>query len=175
MESRLNKFTFSFCHLFYHYPARSAFTIFNLAARTDGKNPPRIPITAAKNKVQKTISGDNANENASSENELKLSVDIEMNCSKEASAIPISPPRRAIDNDSVKNAIKILLLLKPSARNVPTSTVLFATEAYIVIIAPIVAPKLKITVMNKPRNLINPAICSDCSSKYFCSGFATNC
>ena len=51
----------------------------------------------------------------------------------------------------------------------PISTVRLATEPYMVIIAPIIAPVLKITVMKIPRMRIKVAIISDCSSKNFFS------
>ena len=58
---------------------------------------------------------------------------------------------------------------KPRARIVPISTVRLATEPYMVIIAPIIAPVLKITVMKMPRIRMKVAIISDCSSKNFFS------
>ena len=51
----------------------------------------------------------------------------------------------------------------------PISTVRLATAPYMVIIAPIIAPVLKITVMKIPRMRMNVAIISDCSSKNFFS------
>ena len=53
--------------------------MFNLAARTDGRNPPMNPIITAKINEEITIDGDKANENASSENDVKFIVDIEKN------------------------------------------------------------------------------------------------
>ena len=61
------------------------------------------------------------------------------------------PPNKAVIIDSIKNAVKIELLPNPNALNVPISVVRFATAAYIVIMAPIIAPTLKIAVMVIPK------------------------
>ena len=76
--------------------------MFILAARTEGRNPPTNPII---------IAGDNANEKASSENELKFNVEIEKNWRNEAKNIPIAPPANVISSDSSKKAERILLRL----------------------------------------------------------------
>ena len=146
------------------YPALNAVTIFILAARTEGRNPPIIPINKAKVNELIIIEGDKANENASSENDVKFIVEIEKNCRNDARTNPITPPIIDIAKDSVRNEPKMLLLLKPNALNVPISTVRFATAEYIVIIAPIVAPKLNITVINIPKILMNVARKEDCFS-----------
>src|SRR5207237_392082 len=70
---------------------------------------------------------------------------------------------RASTTDSTRNAPKTLRRLNPRARRVPTSTVRFATAAYIVIIAPIMAPKLKIVVTTIPSVRMNVARVLDCS------------
>jgi len=57
--------------------------ISNRAARTAGRKPPINPISSEKPSDVATIDRDNAKENASSEKELKLSVDIEKNCGTE--------------------------------------------------------------------------------------------
>ena len=53
---------------------------------------------------------------------------------------------------------------KPSARRVPISRWRFATAAYIVIIAPIIAPTEKKTAMHEPSTVMNIAVPSDCFS-----------
>ena len=120
------------------------------------------------------IVGFSENENANSAKEFQFNVEMEKNCKNDAKKIPIAPPIDAISNDSNKNAVRMLLRLKPKERSVPISTVLLATAAYMVIIAPIVAPKLKMTVIKIPSTLIKPARNSDCSAKYFCSIFGSN-
>ena len=65
--------------------------------------------------------------------------------------------------DSARNAVKTLRRWNPSARIVPTSTTRFATAAYMVIMAPIIAPILKMIVTTRPRILMNFAIACDCS------------
>ncbi len=67
-------------------------------------------------------------------------------------------------SDSSRKASRMLLLWNPSARIVPISAVLLETAAYIVIIAPMMAPSEKIIVSDRPRILRNFAMTSDCSS-----------
>jgi len=145
--------------------------MFNRAARIDGKKPPIIPINIEKIIDVIIIDGERLKLNANSENDWKFNVDILMNCKNEARNIPMIPPDIAITSDSIKNTVRMLLRLNPSARSVPISTVRFATAAYIVIVAPIIAPKLKIIVITIPIILMKAAINSDCSSKYFYSIF----
>lgn len=157
------------------YPPLKALTIFNLAARTDGRNPPTNPITTAKMNDEITIDGDNANENDNSANELKFNVETVKNCKNDAKNNPTTAPIKEIKRASDRNAVRILLRLKPSERIVPISTVRLATAEYIVIIAPIIAPMLNMTVINIPSTRIKVARNSDCSSKNFCSIFGSNC
>jgi hypothetical protein len=105
------------------YSALNAFTIFNLAARIEGKNPPKIPMIMEKINEDIIIVGERVNEKAISENEFQFNVEIEKNCKREAMIIPVPPPIRAINKDSKRNTVSMLLLLKPKARIVPTSTV----------------------------------------------------
>jgi hypothetical protein len=58
----------------------------------------------------------------------------------EAKASPATPPMAPINNDSRRKAQRMLRRRKPSARSVPISAVRVATEAYMVIIAPMMAP-----------------------------------
>jgi len=58
---------------------RRALTMFSRAARTEGRNPPMSPIKREKRREETIIVGERAKENASSENELKLSVEIVKN------------------------------------------------------------------------------------------------
>ena len=51
------------------YAALSASTIFNRAARTEGRNPPANPINKENNNDEITIDGESAKENCSSEND----------------------------------------------------------------------------------------------------------
>ena len=145
------------------YDARKALTIFILDALQAGRNPPRNPITVAKIKQFTTIEGLRANPKEISENDVKFIVEIEKNCNVEARTKPIPAPINAINIASMRNAERTFLLRKPRARNVPTSIVRFATAEYIVIIAPIIAPMLKINVIVFPKIVMNIAIASDCS------------
>ena len=56
--------------------ALNAFTIFNLAARTEGRKPPSIPIKTANKREDITIVGERLNPKESSANEPKFSVEI---------------------------------------------------------------------------------------------------
>src|SRR5712664_4060534 len=133
------------------HDARSALTMLRRAARIAGRNPPMTPITTAKIRALLTMPGDKANPKPISEKLWKLTTEIRANDKKAASATPRAPPTRASTTDSIRNAPKTLRRLNPRARRVPTSTVRFATAAYMVIIAPIIAPKLKIVVTTIPR------------------------
>ena len=139
----------------FNYRPRSALTILSLEALTAGAKPPINPMISANINDEINISELKANEKESSENELKFSVEIEKNCKNEAKNKPKKAPIIAMIIDSNKKEDNILLLANPSERRVPISTVLFATAAYIVIAAPIVAPKLNIIVIKVPSMEIN--------------------
>src|SRR5207244_11561717 len=132
------------------YDARSALTMLSRAARTAGRKPPTTPITTAKTRARAITPGESANPNPISEKLWKLTTEIRSNDRSAASATPRAPPTSASTTDSTRNAPKTLRRLNPRARRMPTSTVRFATAAYIVIIAPIIAPKLKIVVTTIP-------------------------
>ena len=149
--------------------------IFNRAARTAGKKPPMSPINKEKPSDVAMIDGERAKENANSEKELKFKVEMVKNCRREARSNPNAPPDREIKKDSARKATRTLRRRNPRARNVPISVVRFATEPYIVIIAPIIEPVLKIAVMKRPRTLINVAIISDCSWKNCFSPLGSKC
>src|SRR4026208_92692 len=139
--------------------------MFSRAAPMAGREPPANPHSQEKPNQIDTVIGGTANEQANSENDPKFSVEIVKNWSSEAIPSPNRPPPSERTSDSIKNAIRMLRRKNPSARKVPISTVRLATAPYIVIIAPIVAPVLKITVMKIPRIRKNFALLSDCSSK----------
>ena len=73
--------------------------IFSRAAPTAGRKPPIKPINSEKPNEIATIDGDRAKENASSENEPKLSVEIVKNCSSDAIPRPTKPPPSDRNND----------------------------------------------------------------------------
>ena len=82
---------------------------------------------------------------ASSENELKLVVEIVVTCRKLAASRPAAAPTSDSSSASSRNAVRIAPRPKPSARSVPISAVRVATDAYIVMAAPMMAPSEKIT------------------------------
>src|SRR5256886_6731503 len=145
------------------YDARSALTMLRRAARTAGRKPPTMPITTAKISALVMTPGDSANPKPISEKLPKLRVETRAKDSSEASPTPAAPPAVASSTDSTRNAVSTLRRWNPKARRVPTSTTRLATAAYIVIIAPIIAPTLKMVVTTRPRILMNFAIACDCS------------
>src|SRR5437899_4912310 len=147
----------------YAHDARSALTMLRRAARAAGRNPPTMPITMANVSAAPITPGDSANPKPISEKLWKLMTEIRSKDRRAASATPMAPPTSASTTDSTKNAPKTLRRRKPRARRVPTSTVRFATAAYMVIIAPIIAPKLKMVVTTRPRIRMNFASVWDCS------------
>ena len=89
--------------------------------------------------------------NASCENDWKFIVEMVIDCRNAAHARPAMPPTRPSNSDSIKNATSIDGCLKPSARSVPISPVRMATEEYMVMAAPIIAPTEKMTDRKIPR------------------------
>src|SRR5437588_824919 len=145
------------------YDARSALTMLSRAARTAGRKPPTTPITTAKTRALVMTPGDSANPKPISEKLPKLRVETRAKDKSDASPTPAAPPAIASSTDSTRNAVSTLRRWNPRARSVPTSTTRLATAAYIVIIAPIIAPTLKMVVTTRPRILMNFAIACDCS------------
>ena len=97
------------------------------------------------------IAGVSVNENAISANVWKFIVEIWIACISDAAARPTMPPSSPSSSASTRNATRIAAREKPSARSVPISAVREATLAYIVIIAPMIAPIEKITEIVVPR------------------------
>ena len=88
---------------------------------------------------------------AISANVWKFIVEIENACMNAAPTRPTRPPTRPSSSASPRNATRMDAREKPSARSVPISLVRDATLAYIVIIAPMIAPIEKITEIVVPR------------------------
>src|SRR5213080_2704639 len=107
--------------------------MFSRAARTAGRKPPTTPITTANTRALLTTPGDSANPKPISEKLWKLMTEIRANDSRAASATPSAPPTSASITDSSRNAPRTLRRPNPRARKVPTSTVRFATAAYMMI------------------------------------------
>ena len=121
------------------------------AARAAGRNPPTKPIASAKPSEAATMPGVSANENASSAKVWKFIVEIENACMNEAATRPARPPTNPSSSDSTRKAARIAVRGNPSARSVPISPVRAATLAYIVIMAPMIAPIEKMTEIDVPR------------------------
>ena len=71
-----------------------------------------------------------------------------------ASTIPIAPAVTASTSDSSRNDVITAIGAKPSARSVPISVVRDETAAYIVFIAPKIAPTAMITATIIPSTRI---------------------
>ena len=95
--------------------------------------------------------GVSVNVNASSANVWKFIVEIASACMNDAATRPTMPPIAPSSSASTRNATRIAVREKPSARSVPISAVREATLAYIVIIAPITAPIEKMTEIVVPE------------------------
>ena len=108
-----------------------------------------------------TMRGVSVNENASSENVCQFMVDTDTSCMAEAASNPASPPHNDSSNDSIRNATRMLPRRKPIARKVPISAVRLATAAYMVIIAPMIAPIEKMIDNVMPRMLMKPDMTFD--------------
>src|SRR6188768_3976790 len=102
------------------------------AAFTAGKNPPKIPINAPAAREPPSSKGVGANENDTSCQVEKFIIETRAKLSKSEAPRPTSPPTSARNVDSTTNEDKIASLEKPSARNVPTSRLRWATAANIV-------------------------------------------
>ena len=89
--------------------------------------------------------------NAISENVWKFVVEIGTICMNDAANKPTAPPTKPSSSDSSRNATRIDSRENPSARSVPISDVRDATLAYIVIIAPMIAPIEKMIEIVVPR------------------------
>ena len=101
------------------------------------------------------MNGVSVNVNAISANVWKFVVEIGTICMNDAAKSPTTPPTRPSSSASPRNATRIAAREKPSARSVPISLVRDATLAYIVIIAPMIAPIEKMTEIVVPRYEMN--------------------
>src|SRR3989440_1286211 len=133
------------------HAARSASTILSRAARAAGRNPPTNPMPSANTNAARTMPGVSTKRKASSAKVWKFIVEIDSACMNDAHTTPITPPMSPSSNDSTRNATRIAAREKPSARSVPISLVRLATLAYMVIMAPMMAPMEKMTEMVVPR------------------------
>src|ERR1051326_1138771 len=93
---------------FKSHTALSAPTMSRRAARNAGRNPPSSPIASANANELTAIAGDSENANASSENDVKLSVEIVTIWSSDASATPTIAPAfaRALGREQKRLAEK---------------------------------------------------------------------
>ena len=144
--------------------ARKESTIFMRDAFTAGRNPPINPMASEKISVSSMTFGVRINPNASCENDWKFIVEMVIDCRNAAHIKPANPPTRPSNSDSVRKATSIDGCLKPNARKVPISAVRIATEEYMVIAAPIIAPTEKMTERKMPKKEMNVDKARDWSS-----------
>ena len=129
-----------------------------LAALEAGYNPKKIPTTAEKDTASTTTDG------------LITTPIPNANPIKETSptpiVIPIIPPQADKIADSVKNCIKISLVLAPSDFLMPISLVLYVTDTSIIFIIPI-PPTSKEMAAIPPTAADKPPIMV--STEFICS------
>src|SRR3984957_1196187 len=119
-----------------------------------GSQPPTIPITAAKIIASTTIANVTRKLNASVENVTKFPNVVDSPLIGIARRIPTAPAATASTSDSSRNDVITAIGAKPSARSVPISVVRDETAAYIVFIAPNIAPTAIITATIIPSTRI---------------------
>ena len=107
--------------------------------------------------------GVGSNEKTISDQLAKFTIE---NCTNPSSseAGAHAPPHRASTTASSRKDTRMLPRENPSARSVPISRCRLAIEAYIVIIAPIMAPMEKKTRDERAQALTNSVVPSDCFS-----------
>ena len=131
------------------------------AALIDGSTPPTAPITTANMTELAIMRRFRRKRKVSSENVVQFIVETVSLFMNEAAARPITAPSRLKNIASDRKAIRMNVRRNPSALRVPISDVRAATAAYMVIIDPVIAPTLKMSVRLIPRIRINLAINSD--------------
>src|SRR5262245_57026411 len=105
----------------------------SLLARQAGKNPPRIPITAAKMNADTILVQFGSNVTVTSDHVIMFIVGNRTRPSASDSTVPTAAPATARRIDSSRNDVKIWNREKPSALSVPISLDRFCTCAYMVI------------------------------------------
>src|SRR5438132_6831144 len=125
-----------------------------LAARRAGKRPPKKPIAAANSIPITNPRGVTRNANATSLNDDQFVVLVVMPLIGKASRQPITPPTNASSTDSIRNESMIEPFEKPSVSSTAISRVRCETAAYIVFMAPKIAPTAMISVITTPATRI---------------------
>jgi len=137
------------------------------AAWLAGRIPPINPIKREKAIPVIRSCGVRRKAKIISENVVKLIVPVTPERASLMASIPKRqprrPPRRARQSDSIMNETKIARREKPRTRSIAISCVRAETVAYIVFIAPKLAPIAIITPMNNPKNLMGAAVDVCCS------------
>jgi len=136
--------------------------MFKRAALNAGRQPPANPINKANSNPSTITPGVMVKVKAISENVCQFMVETVKACMKDASTSPMTPPMRLNSNASRRKAPRILARRNPMARKVPISAVRLATEAYMVIIAPMIAPMENMVLRIVPRMRRKFAMSSDC-------------
>src|SRR5690606_7127918 len=142
--------------------ARIASTGETRAARRAGKKPPRMPMAAPNTNAMASSSGFGSKPNVTSWKVAKFIIETSANESRNAEKSPQSPPIEARTTASRRNENKIEVREKPSARSVPISRCRCATAAFIVMVAPIIAPiekKIVITIPSAHTKMLVPCDC----------------
>src|SRR5439155_21989078 len=135
-----------------------ASAICSRAARAAGRRPPSSPMRTAKMVALTAIAGSKWNLNLISVKDPKFVVVNVVAPRSEASTHPATDPSNARIRLSVRKLPSTDRRRNPIARSVPTSRTRFATCAYMVIMAPSVAPRAKKIAMTVPSTWMNVAM-----------------
>src|SRR5262245_43227134 len=92
----------------------------------------------------------------------KFNIEMVNVSSIEAKKIPKTPPAKERIRASIRNEANTDRRKNPRERKMPISEVLLATDEYIVIMAPIIAPRLKIPVTTRPSTFMKLPNAFDC-------------
>ena len=115
-----------------------------------GRNPPIMPMAAAKTSPMAMALDPTRNWNEISLKVEKLPTAVVMPLRGRASSTPATPPRRARKTDSSVKERRIMPRVNPSARSVPISFERRAMAAYMVLVAAKALPMAMITATEKP-------------------------
>jgi len=124
------------------------------AAPHRGRKPPTTPITTAKIRAR----ANHAGESGEPEPDLRETLEVDdrnaLEGQQRGQRDPRAPPTSASIHGFDQERSQTLRRLNPRARRCPLRRYGSRTAAYIVIIAPIMAPKLKIVVTTIPSVLM---------------------
>src|SRR6478736_8959043 len=134
------------------------------AARTAGKKPPTRPMKAPTPTDKRRMKAEGLKENVTSCQVAKFIIEKDTPDMARLARAPKQAPPKASTIDSTMKATSTAKRENPSACKVPISRERWLTAAYIVIVAPIMAPAEKKSAMMAPRAVMKMLVPSDCFS-----------